>query len=230
MSSSNIDKKIIISSKKDKNSQINSKKNSPYSKEKTKSNLVDKKLINSNQLYKSVSGSKKFLSPTNIKFQYHYPKLSTNLGLNNSYLFPISKHDISLLTESNIFDNSFTNKSLNDIFNKNKIKPKGKSPKNNISLHEIKSTKTKTNKSNIKNMNLSPNVNSNFFANKNNILNNLSYNSEQFDSKYNLKINKIKDDYIDFLQKEFEDHTKNNAKIDSNNKELLKKCDDLLHD
>ncbi len=27
----------------------------------------------------------------------------------------------------------------------------------------------------------------------------LSYNDEQFDSKYSVKINKIKDDYIDFL-------------------------------
>ena len=230
MSSKNIDKKIIITSKKDKNIQAYNKKNSPYAKDKNKSNIIDKKLINSNQLYKNNSGNKKFLSPTNVKFQYHYPKLSTNYLLNNSYMFPLGNSDISILTDSNVFDNSFTNKPLNDVFNKNKNKPKVKSLKNNISLHEIKSTKTKTNKSNIKNMNLSPNVNSSFFASKNNILNNMSYNSEQFDPKYNSKINKIKDDYIEFLQKEFEDHTKNNAKKDSNNKELLKKCDDLLHD
>jgi hypothetical protein len=43
-------------------------------------------------------------------------------------------------------------------------------------------------------------------------------------------MNKIKDDYIDFLQKEFEDNTKKSIKLDSNNKELLKKCDDLIHD
>ena len=230
MSSQNINKKIIITSKKDKNSQTNSKKNSPYVKDKTKSNNVDKKIINSNQLYKNNSGNKKFLSPTNVKFQYHYPKLSNNIGLNNSYMLPIANRDISFLTDSNIFDNSFMNKSLNDLFNKNKNKPKVKGLKSNISLHEIKTTKTKTSKSNLKNMNLSPNVNSSFYATKNNIFNNMIYNSEQFDPKYNLKINKIKDDYIEFLQREFEDHTKNNAKIDSNNKELLKKCDDLLHD
>ena len=230
MSSKNIDKKIIISSKKDKNPQTNSKNISPYVKDKNNSNIVEKKIMNSNQLYKNISGNKKFLSPTNVKFQYHYPKLSNNIGLNNSYMFPISNSNVSILTDSNIFDNSFINKSLNDLFNKNKNKPKVKGQKNNISLHEIKSTKSKTSKSNIKNMNLSPNVNSSFYATKNNILNNMSYNSEQFDPKYNLKINKIKDDYIDFLQKEFEDHTKNKARIDSNNKELLKKCDDLLHD
>ena len=232
MSSKNTDKKIIITSKKDKNPQMHSKKNSPYVKDKTKPKLVEKKLNNSNQLYKNISGSKKFLSPTNVKMQYHYPKLSTNFGLNNSYMFPIDSNDMPVLTESNIFDNSLVNKSLNDLFNKNKNKNKlkVKGLNNNISLHEIKSTKTKTNKSNLRNMNLSPNVNTSFFTSKNNILNNLSYNSEQFDPKYNSKINKIKDDYIEFLQKEFEDHTKNNAKIDSNNKELLKKCDDLLHD
>jgi hypothetical protein len=43
-------------------------------------------------------------------------------------------------------------------------------------------------------------------------------------------MNKIKDDYIDFLQKEFEDNAKKSIKLDSNNKELLKKCDDLIHD
>ena len=51
-----------------------------------------------------------------------------------------------------------------------------------------------------------------------------------FNPKYSNKINKIKDDYIDFLQRQFEDNTKNNVKLDSNNKELLKKCNDLIHD
>ena len=60
-------------------------------------------------------------------------------------------------------------------------------------------------------------------------MNSLLFN-DQYDSKYSFKINKIKDDYIDFLQKEFEDNTKKSAILDSNNKELMKKCDDLLHD
>ena len=87
-------------------------------------------------------------------------------------------------------------------------------------------------------MNYSANISNSFMTNNNSILNNNNNNNniaytnnvEPYDSKYSFKINKIKDDYIDFLQKEFEDNSKNNAKLDSNNKELLKKCDDLMHD
>lgn len=83
-------------------------------------------------------------------------------------------------------------------------------------------------------MNYSANISNSFMTNNNSILNNnnIAYtnNVEPYDSKYSFKINKIKDDYIDFLQKEFEDNSKNNAKLDSNNKELLKKCEDLMHD
>ena len=53
---------------------------------------------------------------------------------------------------------------------------------------------------------------------------------DTFSPKYTNKLSKIKDDYIDFLQRQFEDNTKNNVKLDSNNKELLKKCNDLIHD
>ena len=60
--------------------------------------------------------------------------------------------------------------------------------------------------------------------------NNLLHSSDQFSPKYTSKINQIKDDYIDFLQKHFEDSTKNNAKYDINNKELQKKINDLIQD
>ena len=76
-------------------------------------------------------------------------------------------------------------------------------------------------------MNNSFHQSSNISPNKQ--MNSLLFN-DQYDSKYSFKINKIKDDYIDFLQKEFEDNTKKSAILDSNNKELMKKCDDLLHD
>ena len=46
--------------------------------------------------------------------------------------------------------------------------------------------------------------------------NNVLHSSDQFSPKYSSKISKIKDDYIDFLQKHFEDNTKNNAKENSN--------------
>ena len=51
---------------------------------------------------------------------------------------------------------------------------------------------------------------------------NMPYNTEPFDSKYSFKINKIKDDYIDFLQKEFEDKAEKlrntTMKLDNNKK------------
>ena len=72
------------------------------------------------------------------------------------------------------------------------------------------------------------NTNNSILNNNNNIP--YTNNVEPYDSKYSFKINKIKDDYIDFSQKEFEDNSKNNANLDSNNKELLKKCSDLMHD
>ena len=57
-------------------------------------------------------------------------------------------------------------------------------------------------------MNYGAKISSSFMTNNNSILNNnnnISYanNVEPYDSKYSFKINKIKDDYIDFLQKKF---------------------------
>ena len=60
--------------------------------------------------------------------------------------------------------------------------------------------------------------------------NNLVLNSEQLSPKYSNKMTKLRDDYIDFLQKQFEDNSKNNSKLDTNNKELLKKFNDLIQD
>ena len=125
-----------------------------------------------------------------------------------------------------------TNKDLTDISENN----------NNIyenNIEENKSNKTLNNNvidinKNIKTINLNINNMNNSFHQSSNISPNKQMNSllfnDQYDSKYSFKINKIKDDYIDFLQKEFEDNTKKSAILDSNNKELMKKCDDLLHD
>ena len=81
------------------------------------------------------------------------------------------------------------------------------------------------------NSNFHNNVENVIFSNNNNIMlidKNVSYNSERLDSRNAIKINKLKDDYIDFLQKEFEDKSKNNVQLDSSNKELLKKCNELV--
>jgi len=54
--------------------------------------------------------------------------------------------------------------------------------------------------------------------------------TEKSSPKLSNKMNQIRDDYIDFLQKQFEDNSKNNPKLDSNNKEFLKKFNDLIQD
>ena len=133
----------------------------------------------------------------------------------NTYTFPISDRDLNIIDESNIYENNNNNQNK-ESRNKNK-----KSLNMNMSGNNVIDIK------NIKNINLSTNIH------QNNLSPNKQANSlfnEEYDSKYSSKINKIKDDYIDFLQKEFEDNAKKSALLDSNNKELLKKCDDLLHD
>ena len=135
----------------------------------------------------------------------------------DTYMFPISaKDNITSMEETNIYNNNN---------NKKNNSSKNKSIKNvNMKANNVIDIK------NIKNINLNTNIHpSSLSPNKSNPLYNENIN-EQYDSKYSLKMNKIKDDYIDFLQKEFEDNAKKSIKLDSNNKELLKKCDDLIHD
>ena len=143
----------------------------------------------------------------------------------NSYMFPMNSRDISILTDTNILDNNSSNTNTTTSNNKNKgLK--------NLSMQNMK-TKNLTDNTKIKNMILNNNINNNIMSNNNSNsiqIDNMLYQAEPYDSKYSIKINKIKDDYIDFLQKEFEDNTKKSVKLDSNNKELLKKCDDLIHD
>ena len=141
----------------------------------------------------------------------------TQMNEYDTYVFPMSaKDNITSMEETNIYNNN-NNKKNNSSKNKS-----------------IKNVNMKTNNvidiKNIKNINLNTNIHpSSLSPNKSNPLYNENIN-EQYDSKYSLKMNKIKDDYIDFLQKEFEDNAKKSIKLDSNNKELLKKCDDLIHD
>ena len=131
-----------------------------------------------------------------------------------AYMLPITNKDLTDISENNnnIYENNIEENKSNKILNNNVI-----DINKNI----------KTINLNINNMNNSFHQSSNISPNKQ--MNSLLFN-DQYDSKYSFKINKIKDDYIDFLQKEFEDNTKKSAILDSNNKELMKKCDDLLHD
>ena len=131
-----------------------------------------------------------------------------------AYMLPITNKDLTDISENNnnIYENNIEENNSNKTLNNNVI-----DINKNI----------KTINLNINNMNNSFHQSSNISPNKQ--MNSLLFN-DQYDSKYSFKINKIKDDYIDFLQKEFEDNTKKSAILDSNNKELMKKCDDLLHD
>ena len=136
-------------------------------------------------------------------------------------------HEITESKDPNPLYKGFLNN-----FDFNEIYEEGQNAnKNSKNPKSIKSLNMKANNvidiKNIKNINLNTNIHSNNLSpsksNENNI-------NEQYDSKYSFKMNKIKDDYIDFLQKEFEDNTKKSIKLDTNNKELLKKCDDLIKD
>ena len=230
MSNKNTDKKIVITSKKEKSTQNHIKKKSPFNKDKIITKLGEGYyLSNNSQFYLEASENKKKNNfPSTGKKKQFSPKSNNkiNIGFNdNSYVFP---QDISLIKDTYILNNSSTNIKSNKTINN--IKTKGLN--NNISLYETKNTKKDKNKN--KNLNYMPNNKSSSFIstmknssmlNKNNL-----FKSDPFDSKYAFKINQIKDEYIDFLQKEFEDNTKNNAKLDLNHKELLKRCDDLIHD
>ena len=152
----------------------------------------------------------------------HFSKLNNSLDNfdfnDNNFIYPLTNRDSPLLTDSNLYNFKINN--TNTITNKNIRSIKNKTMKN-LTSPNIKN----------KNKNRVPsnNINKKIILNKNSsaIIN---YKTEPLDSKYSVKINKIKDDYIDFLQKEFEDNTKKSVKLDSNNKELLKKCDDLIYD
>ena len=77
------------------------------------------------------------------------------------------------------------------------------------------------------------NIDNSIVTNNNNVLfidNNKSNHADRLDPKNAIKINRIKDNYIDFLQKQNEDHNKLNFSLDSNNKKLLNKCSGLIKD
>jgi hypothetical protein len=98
----------------------------------------------------------------------------------------------------------------------------------NISLDNFVNKKLLENNvfKSMKNIPLSPSTN--ILPNDNN---SQIISPEKPSPKYSNKINNVRDDYIDFLQKQFEDNLKNNPKLDTNNnKEFLKKFNDLIQD
>ena len=236
MSSKNAGKKKILTNKGEKKPGKSPQNKSPFKKDKVIANL-NKKIINVTFL----NNQKNYLEKESNNFVYniqeernktltiakkktYLTKLNNSLDNfdfnDNNLIYPLTNRDSPLLTDSNLYNFKINN--ANTITNKHLKSIKNKTMKN-LTSPNIKN----------KNRNRVPsnNVNRSIILNKNSsaiINNNNPYKTEPLDSKYSIKINKIKDDYIDFLQKEFEDNTKKSVQLDSNNKELLKKCDDLM--
>ena len=213
-----MENKRILTNIEDKNGGKYNQYRPPYKTGNNNKNITVKKKNNINYIEEDNNNYVNEISEDkNQKIFKGFLNNFTQMNEYDTYVFPVSaKDNITSIEETNIYNNN-NNKKNNSSKNKS-----------------IKNVNMKTNNvidiKNIKNINLNTNIHpSSLSPNKSNPLYNENIN-EQYDSKYSLKMNKIKDDYIDFLQKEFEDNAKKSIKLDSNNKELLKKCDDLIHD
>ena len=232
MSNENLGKKKIVTNKGEKMLGNLQTKKSPFKKDKLMEDLnrndlsitTPNKEINflessTNNFIHDITEEKKSSIQTSKKPDLMKLNKDINKITFSKNYIPINIKDISVLTDSNIFDNKSIISNITTSKNSsNKIQKYSKN-------------QNKNNK--VKNFGLNNNISISLISNNTSsgILNdNLSYQTEPNDSNYSNKISKIKDDYIDFLQKEFEDNTKKSVKLDSNNKELLKKCDDLIHD
>ena len=213
-----MENKRILTNIEDKNGGKYNQYRSPYKTNNNNKNITVKKKNNINYIEEDNNNYVNEISEDkNQKIFKGFLNNYNQMNEFDTYMFPISaKDNITSIEETNIYNNNN---------NKKNNSSKNKSIKNvNMKANNVIDIK------NIKNINLNTNIHpSSLSPNKSNPLYNENIN-EQYDSKYSLKMNKIKDDYIDFLQKEFEDNAKKSIKLDSNNKELLKKCDDLIHD
>ena len=217
-------KKVVINNKNEKNNYYNLSQTT-YTSNKDKmdkihktgstSNMTisyDKKSLNSNN--KRKNNSREIISESKTKEftpiysnQNYKLKLDNNKYNYNKYITQNSNRESSTTTESKYNNNqsySSRNFSVTNINKKNNL---------NRSMKNIQLTSSL------------PSLPNNNIVNKN-----FGFDSDYLKSKNSNKFNMIKDDYINFLQKQFEDNTINNVKLDSNHKELLKKCDNLIHD
>ena len=160
-------------------------------------------------------------------------KRKNNYTLYNNKTFKTNKYPIKLegknIKDLDIDDNDDLWKQYNN--NKNNNAPTKTSHKRHKNNSQILMSNYSIN--NYITNSYHSNIDSSIVSNNNNVIlidNDKSTYTERLDPKNAIKINKIKDDYIDFLQKQYEDHSKKNFSLDSNNKELLKKCDELIQD
>ena len=156
----------------------------------------------------SDQNSKKYLSKNSTNYQFRATKFNNNI---NSFEPDDGNNNKSSNGNNAQRDSKYESK--RNFYNRN-------NSMSNISNRMV-------------NSNFNNNLENVIFSNNNNIMlidKNVSYNSERLDTRNAIKINKLKDEYIDFLQKEYEDKSKNNFKLDLSNKELLKKCNELILD
>ena len=228
-----MDKASVTNNKKRKMISYNSQINFPIKKDKLnkkpKANQNPEVIKNNEKKNKisieTKSNTKNIFSEekrTNFKpiFEKQKYQIKTSENLNkkkvasNDFTNPSIKRDISPLIRTHFDDDDSPNFGTKNYSINNIIDSRIFEPNINNSMNIL---------TNMNKLSLSPkpkDVNINLQDNG----------LETFSPQYSNKINKIRDDYIDFLQRQFEDNTKNNVKLDSNNKELLKKCNDLIHD
>ena len=130
---------------------------------------------------------------------------NTDLGA-NEFIRPFINSDKTSKTDSNYISNNINSKNLTLM---NFLEKKISGNNLNRSVNKVSLTNNR----------------SAFLPDKN-----TNFNIDDFNQKNLNKINIPKDEYIDFFQKQIDDNNKNNIKFDSNNKELLKKCNDLIYD
>ena len=150
-----------------------------------------------------------------------------------SYNPPFTEQITSITAQnrSEINNPLLNNTCLNRNKNLNLCKGRYASHSHNLNATEIYENNTTSNNTNNNNTYLLKyNKSVNNYNNKEKNFTNENNFHKIIPPKCNAKINKIKDDYINYLQRKFEDNTKNNIKLNNNNKELLKKCDDLIQD
>ena len=228
-----MEKTSVINNKKRRMISNNSQMNFPIKKDKLnkkpKANQIPDVIKNyekKNKISIETKNSTKnvFSEEKSTKFKPIFEKqkyqIKTNENLNkkkvstDDFINPIIKRDNSPLMRTHFDDDDSPNFGTKNYSINNIIDSRIFEPNINNSMNIL---------TNLNKLSLSPkskDVNINLQDNG----------LDNFSPKYSNKINKIKDDYIDFLQRQFEDNTKNNVKLDSNNKELLKKCNDLIHD
>lgn len=224
-----MEKKIFITNKiKDNKSEqtvLNTsfENNRPHCSPKRSSNNnhvngMEKKQNNNNKISNGIivdSKNRNYKSPNNYIKNNPIKIINLDNNINN---YVVDDND-----GINLKDNE---KKYNSIFTSPKADDKTRNTKFIFRNNSTGNTPSKK----MVNSNYNNNLDNIIFSNTNNIMliDKNIYNSERLDVRNVIKINKNKDDYIEFLQKEFEDKSKNNIILDVNNKELIKRCNELI--